>query len=165
MGLVEVGTIVRPHGIRGGVIVRALSDGSDLLLGVEELVVESRGVRTERKVLDSKPHGRQFLLSLAGVDSRNASEALVGSTVLVDRDRYPSAGEDAWWAIDLVGLPVVSPAGESLGKVVDVETSPMQDWLVVERETGRHLVPLTAPLARVDGHQVVVDAPEGLFDT
>lgn len=164
MSLVEVGAIVRPHGIRGAVIVRALSDGSDLLLGVDEIVIDERGSRRSVEVVDAKPHGRQVLMSLEGVGDRNASEALVGATILVDRERYPEAGEDAWWAIDLIGLPVVSPSGDALGVVVGVETSPLQDWLVVERDTGRHLVPLTAPLAKVESKRVVVDAPEGLFE-
>lgn len=162
--LVAVGTVVRPHGLRGGLIVRSASDGSDLLLGVDRLVVEQRGVRRDVKVVDAKSHGRQILMLVEGISDRNASEAAVGSVLLVDRDRYPDAGESAYWALDLVGLPVVSPSGEALGTVVDVETSALQDWLVVERTSGRHLVPLTAPLTKVESGRVVVDAPEGLFD-
>lgn len=162
--LVAVGTVVRPHGLRGGLIVRPSSDGSDLLLGVRRVVLEQSGARREAKVVDAKPHGRQILMLVEGIADRNASEAAVGSVLLVDRDEYPDAGDDAYWAIDLVGMPVVSPSGEALGTVVDVETSAMQDWLVVERESGRHLVPLTAPLARVESERIVVDAPEGLFD-
>lgn len=162
--LVVVGTVVRPHGLKGGLIVRPASDGSDLLLGVDRVVLQKGETRRDAKVLDARPHGKQLLLLVEGVTDRNASEAAVGTELLVDRNEYPDAGENAFWAVDLIGLPVVSPAGEPLGTVVDVETSPLQDWLVVERATGRHLVPLTAPLAKVEADRVVVDAPEGLFD-
>lgn len=162
--LVPVGKVVRAHGLKGGLIVRPASDGSDLLLGVEAVVLSHNGQRREAAVLEAKAHGRQVLLLVTGITDRNASEAVVGAELLVDRRAFPEAGDNAYWALDLVGLPVVAPSGEPLGQVVDVESSPVQDWLVVERDGGRHLVPLTAPLAKVEPGRVVVDAPEGLFE-
>lgn len=162
--LVAVGKVVRAHGLKGGLIVRPASDGSDLLLGVDALILSQGERRREVAVLEAKPHGRQVLLLVAGIADRNASEAAVGAELLVERDAFPAAGENAYWALDLIGLPVVSPAGEPLGEVVDVESSPVQDWLVVKRDGGTHLVPLTAPLAKVEPGRVVVDAPEGLFE-
>lgn len=164
--LVPVGTVVRPHGLRGQLVVRPATDGSDVLLSLDKVTLDRAGRRQAFDVTVAQPHGKGLLVGLAGLSDRTAAEGWVGAEVLGDPAAFPEPEEGEFWARELVGLPVVSPSGEALGKVVDVETSPMQDWLVVERGEGRHLVPLTAPLAKVELEvgRVVVDAPEGLFE-
>ena len=47
------------------------------------------------------------LLTLEGVSTREASEALVGQLVLVDKNNLPDLDEDTWYWQDLIGLTVV----------------------------------------------------------
>ncbi len=76
--------------------------------------------------------------------------------------------EDAWYEKDLVGLSVVTVAGEPVGKVVALDPRPTQDLLVVRLTDGREgLVPFVAalvPQVDVAGGRVVIDPPAGLFD-
>lgn len=161
--LVEVGRIAKPHGLKGALIVQTLTPGSDLLLDVETLVLEIAGKRVEMKVRDASGEGSGVRLFLSGVPDRTAAEKVVGAKVFVRRDQFPE-DDDGVWIDALIGWPVVSKSGESLGKVVEFESSPMQEWLVVEGAAGRTLVPFTEPLCVVEDDRVVVDAPPGLFD-
>lgn len=159
-----VGRVVKAHGLRGGLVARPASDGSDVLLGVEDVTLALAGRSARLHVATARWLGKQVLLDLEGVGDRNAAEGWVGAEVLVDELPPPSDGE--YYVAALQGLPVVTPAGQPVGKVVDLEAGGPQDWLVVERDGRRHLVPFAEPLVRIeeDPARVVLDAPEGLFD-
>jgi 16S rRNA processing protein RimM len=161
-----VGKIVKPHGIKGALIARPSADGSDVLLHVATVTLEHHGRREPRQVRTAQWQGKQILLALDGVPDRTAAEALVGASLLISADELPEPDEGEYYRTDLIGLDVVRPNGEKVGRVVELETSPMQEWLVVDVGGRTVLVPFTEPLIEVDleGKRIVVDAPEGLFD-
>ena len=67
---------------------------------------------------------------------------------------------DALYVHELIGSEVVEQDGTSHGIVVSVEANPASDLLVGE---AGWLVPLRFVVER-RGRQIVVDAPEGLFE-
>ncbi len=162
-----VGFVVRAHGIRGALLVKPASDGSDVLLGLDALTVRHAGVDVRHKVLEAAPQGTLFRLRLEGIGDRNAAEALARAELLCATDELPEAGDGEYYRHELIGLDVVSKAdGRSHGTVVELESSPLQEWLVVSDGTRQVLVPFTEGLVEMDlaGGRVVVDAPEGLFE-
>lgn len=165
--LARVGRIVKPHGIRGGVIARPESDGSDVLLHLSSITVDKGGSRRPVKVLRAQWQGKQILLQLEGLADRNAAEALVGADLLVDPALLPEPDAGEYYRDDLVGLVVVGKAdGRRYGPVVELESSPMQEWLVVDFEGRQVLVPFTEGFVEVDEENglILVDPPEGLFE-
>ncbi len=164
--LEPVGRIVRAHGLKGAVVARPASEGSDVLLHVEAVTVEHDGRRESRRVRSARWLARQIVLELDGAADRNEAEALVGATLLLSPDELPAAGEGELYRSELVGLEVVGPDGRRFGRVVDLESSPVQEWLVVDVGGREVLVPFTRGLVRVEraAGRVVVDAPEGLFE-
>jgi 16S rRNA processing protein RimM len=90
------------------------------------------------------------VLRLAGVDSREAAEALRGTDMYVSRDLAPPLEEDEWLAEDLVGCRVVdASAGVAVGVVRGLLPYPSCDLLQVEREgRGELLVPLISDVVR-----------------
>lgn len=164
--LTVVGRIGKAHGLKGDLLVHPESQGSDVLLQVDALTVEQGGKRRRLKVRSSKVHSGTILLAFEGFPDRTAAEKLTGATVLLAASELPEPDEGEFYRHALIGLAVVSPSGEDLGRVVDLESSPMLEWLVVEGPKGRALVPFTEPMTRVDlaAGKVTVDAPEGLFE-
>lgn len=63
---------------------------------------------------------------------RNAAEALKGARVFVSRSAFPTPDEGEYYWIDLIGLDVFNPAGEALGKVVDLLDTGPQSVLRLE---------------------------------
>jgi 16S rRNA processing protein RimM len=60
-----------------------------------------------------------------GLDDRNAAEALKGARVYVSRSAFPTPDDGEYYWIDLIGLDVVNPQGDYLGKVADLmDTGP-----------------------------------------
>ena len=164
--LVSIARIVRAHGIRGGLVARPASDGSDLLLNVEQLVLRGPGGSSIHRVRRAGWLGRQILLELEGVVDRNAAEAIIGAEVVVPQEALPPPGEDEFYVDQLVGLEVRDSAGKVVGRVTGIEAAPLQTWLVVDVAGAARLVPFTDGLVTVDleARFVRVDAPEGLFE-
>ena len=108
------------------------------------------------EVLSGRPHQGRWLVTFAGVDDRNAAEALRGRVLraaALDED-------DALWVHELVGCEVVDTAGRSYGPVEAVEANPASDLLVL---SGERLVPLVFVVTHEPG-RVVIDPPAGLLD-
>jgi 16S rRNA processing protein RimM len=163
MGLVPIGKVVRAVGLDGWVGVA----GTDGALGrLRRVALRRRGQEAaERKVVQARPQGKVWAVRLEGVADRDAAEALVGSEVLAWREDLGEAGEGFHFWADLEGLPVVTAAGEELGRVEELYVTGGVDVLVVRGAGGERLVPL-APYVTVDteARRVVVDAPPGLLD-
>jgi 16S rRNA processing protein RimM len=158
--LLEVGRVVRPHGLRGEVVVELVTslperlapgstlarpDGGALVVDSAQLVPGRQG-----------PLGGRWLVRFAGVDDRSASEALSGAVLLAE----PVEGADGLWVHELIGARVVELSGRPRGTVVSVEANPASDLLVLDSGA---LVPLRFVVSSAAG-EVVVDVPEGLFE-
>ena len=85
--------------------------------------------------------------------------------MLAEREALGEAGEGRYFWADLEGLPVVTGAGEEVGKVTGLVETGGVDVLVVDGPRGERLVPL-APYVEVDrkAGRIVVDPPDGLLD-
>jgi len=163
LALVRLGKVVRAVGLEGHLGVA----GTDGLLEDLEVIALRRGEAEPelRKVLEARPQGRVWALKVEGVADRTAAEGLVGAEVLAEREQLGDAGEGRHFWADLEGLPVVTAAGEPVGKVTGLYATGGVDVLVVTGERGEKLVPL-APYVEVDraAGRIVVDPPEGLLD-
>jgi 16S rRNA processing protein RimM len=120
------------------------------------------------------PAGRVVvLLSLAGVDSREAAEALTNQAVYAAEADLPPLAEDEIYLHDLVGMDVVlagddGAPGPVLGRVVDVQDAAAQTLFVVAREGAPHvLLPdVEEFVVGVDeeNRRLLVRPPEGLYE-
>ena len=150
--MLEVGRIVKPHGIRGEVIVDLVTN-RDERVAVGSVLATADG---SLEVLRSSPHQGRWIVAFAGVDDRNQAEALRGTSLLAE----PIDDEGELWVHALIGAEVVDIAGRAHGQVIAVEANPASDLLVLG--DGR-LVPLVFVVESSEG-RVVVDVPAGLLD-
>lgn len=150
--LLEVGRIAKAHGIRGEVAVVLTTDRLERL--APGAVLQTR--RGALEVVASRPHQTGHLVAFAGVSDRDAAEALRGLVLQAE----PLDDPDELWVHDLVGRQVVEVDGTARGRVTALEVNPASDLLVLDSGA---LVPLTF-VVDAAAEQLVVDAPEGLFD-
>ena len=152
--MLGVGRIVKPHGLRGDVIVSLTTNRE------ERVAVGSRLTDADGRVLvvdRSSPHQGRFIVTFHGVNGIDEAEAL--------RDRplfaAPLEDPDTLWVHDLVGATVVDTAGTELGTVEGVQANPASDLLVLD---GGALIPLRSVVDHRPGVRVTVDVPDGLLD-
>lgn len=148
----EVGRIVRAHGLRGEVVVELWSDRTERLAPGSVL----SSPRGELRVVSAARHQERWLVRFEGVGDRAGAEALRGVVLSAERLEDPSV----IWVDQLFGAEVVE-RGVVRGRVVAVEANPASDLLVLD--TGA-LVPLAFVRAVEANERVTVEAPEGLFE-
>ncbi len=150
-GGLEVGRVVKPHGLRGEVVVDLVTNRTERLAPGSLLCSTAGDLEVER----SSPHQGRWIVAFAGMDDRDGAEALRGVVLSAPAIHDP----DALWVHELVGSEVETADGRGHGRVVAVEANPASDLLVLD---GGALVPLRFVVCHRPG-RVVVDPPEGLL--
>ena len=152
--MLEVGRVKKAHGLRGEVIVALITDRAERVAPGSLLVAGERTLEVEA----SRPHQKHFIVSFAGVVSREDAEALQGTTLQAE----PLDDPDELWVHDLIGAPVEGASTVLTVGVIDaVQANPASDLLVLDNGA---LVPVLFVVERRDDGVVVIDPPEGLLD-
>jgi 16S rRNA processing protein RimM len=156
-GIVVMGRIVAPFGVRGWVKVRPLSERPDALLGFATWwlrPVRETSWREMRRVA-GRVQGDALVVELDGIETRETALALNGCEVGVPRAALPAAPAGEFYWADLVGMAVVNRAGVALGEVAGVTEHGAHPLLRVTRPTAapgpERLIPyVPAIVDRVD---------------
>ena len=116
------------------------------------------------RVREAKEHADSVVATAQDVDDRNAAEALKGCRIFVPRSSFPTAGDDEYYWVDLIGLQVVNREGMALGQVSDLMATGPQTVLVVayehEGKPRERMIPFVAAyIDQVDlpGRRITVD--------
>lgn len=169
-----VGRVVKPHGIRGEVVVEVRTDSPDerFAPGTRLTGRTGRGrSATDREVTieAARNHSGRLLVRLAGVGDRDAVEALRGMLFLIDSGSLPAPEDpDEFHDHQLVGLRVLDTGGRDLGEVTGMLHTAAGDLLQIrmasESETLVPFVTEMVPEVDLDAGTCVIDPPEGLLD-
>jgi 16S rRNA processing protein RimM len=84
------------------------------------------------RIKEAKDHSDTVVASAHDIDDRNDAEALRGARIFVPRSSFPSAAEDEYYWVDLMGLQVINREGLVLGEVRDLMSTGPQTVLVLE---------------------------------
>ena len=155
---VTLAAVTGAHGVTGEVRLKLFGEG------LEAFSVHRRfndGALTLSKLRDDGKGGA--IARFAEIADRTAAEALRGTVLTVPRSALPPLAEGEYYHADLVGLAVVSDAGEPLGTVVAVENYGAGDLLEIERPPAndrpgqRFLVPMREEaVPQWDGERLVI---------
>ncbi|GLW04936.1 ribosome maturation factor RimM [Microtetraspora sp. NBRC 13810] len=162
-----VGRIGRPHGIRGEVTVDVRTDDPEARFAPGTSLRTDPASAGPLRIEGVRRHAGFLLVRFVGVGDRNAAESLRGTLLVVESaDAPPLPDPDEFYDHQLIGLAVVTVAGEPVGEVTDV-LHHGQDLLVVRRTGGEVYVPFVralVPEVDVEGGRLVIDPPPGLID-
>lgn len=168
---VTVGLVARPHGVRGEVVVESRLDDPELFYGLRtvRLAPPTPGAAgTTRRVRSWRPLKDRMLLSLDGVNDRDAAEALRGQAVLVKASDLPPPSEDDIFLRDLLGCRVATSRIPDLGVIEDVSLPGGSELWIIRHPSGREILFPAAPefVTEVDleAKLVQVDPPPGLLE-
>lgn len=111
-----VGVVTGAHGLQGLVRVRPFTDVAEDV-GAYGPVQSEDGTRAFDLDVRNRTGKGLILVAIAGVGDRDAAEALKGEKFYVPRDRLPAPEDGEFYHADLLGLDVVTAAGQALGTV------------------------------------------------
>jgi 16S rRNA processing protein RimM len=164
-----VGRIIRPHGVRGEVVVDVRTDDPAQRFVVGSVLRADPVTAGPLAIASVRPHHGRLLVTFDGVADRGAADGLRGVLLWVDSATVPAPDDpDEFHDHQLVGLRAESPSGEKIGDVVAIEHAPASELLVLRLADGRSgLVPFVraiVPEIDLAGGRLVLTPPEGLFD-
>ena len=168
-----VGTVQKPHGVKGELFVRLETDRPAAAYAAgRALRLGDAGGRPTGETLTVE-RARAFkggmLLKAAELGGRDeALEGLRGRTLLIPRDEAEAPAEDEVFYHQLLGMRVVTAAEGEIGVVAEVYDAPTGPLLSVARE-GRQelLIPFVREtIRRADAAEKVLelDLPAGLLE-
>ena len=164
---VQLAVIGAAHGIKGEVRVKTYT-GDPLDLGSYGLLYDATGKSYE--ILSIRPSKTVVVVRFAGVEDRNAAEALNGTELYVDHAQLPQdLDEDEFYYTDLIGLAVRDNEGVSYGKVSAVFNFGGGDVLEI-KESGKKpvMIPFTQisvpKIVMAEGYILVDPLAAGLID-
>lgn len=170
--LLEVGRLVAAQGLQGELRVLPLSDFPERFTTPGARWVRSRqGViqPVELQAGRRLPGKELYVVRLAGVSTRTAAEALVGSELLASAAERPVLEPGEFHLLDLEGLQVrLLPQGSPIGTVRDLIHGG-NDLLEVALSDGerRVLIPFVeaiVPVVNLEEGWIGLTPPPGLLD-
>jgi 16S rRNA processing protein RimM len=165
---VVIGRIVKPHGLKGEVVVEMLTDFPERFskgLGVR-LSGDAREARDVR-IVAVRPHLGRVLLTFEEISDVSAAETLRNAELSVRAADVAPRPEGFVYHWEIEGAAVVDAAGKPLGRVAELADAGGRPLLVVETARGPRDVPFASPIVvsvDVAGRRVVLDPPPGLLD-
>ncbi|HEV2854738.1 MAG TPA: ribosome maturation factor RimM [Thermoanaerobaculia bacterium] len=167
---ISVGRVLRPHGVRGEVVVEVLSDVPGRFKKGSR-VTGVGGVREgapplQLTVVTGRVHKSGAVVRFEGYDSRERAEELRGLDLEIPRSEVPKAKRGTYYHFELLGCRVHED-GQELGRVVEVVEDGGGVMLIVEGEGRRVPVPFVKEILRkvdVAAGRIDVALPEGLLE-
>ncbi len=139
--LLQVGAIIKTHGIRGEVKVYPLTDDVNRFKTLKEVVLEPESDNITLEIEGVKFQKNLVILKFKGYDNINDIEMHVKKGIFVTRDNAVELEEDEYFVADLIGLNVVTDDGEDFGVIKDVLHTGANDVYVIDHDDKDVLVP------------------------
>ena len=151
---VTLAVIIGAHGVTGEVRLKLFGEG---VAALKRFRAFNDSSLTLTKLRDDGKGGA--IARFAEIADRTAAEKIRGTVLTVPRSAMPALGEGEYYYADLIGLAAVSPDGEPLGTIVNIENYGAGDILEVELpDRRRAMVPMTAEaVPEWDHARVVID--------
>ncbi len=165
--LIQIGLIVKPHGLRGEVCVEYYAD-SPLLLHDTVWLRKGRAAPTRHRVVSSRAHQGRELLLLEGFADRTRAESLRNAQVLVPEAALPAPDEHEVYLYQLEGLAVHLPDGTLLGTLADFQfVGDSEVWTIRTPDGKEVLFPAAEEFVSaidLESGTVHIAPPDGLLD-
>jgi 16S rRNA processing protein RimM len=166
MDFLEIGKIVKSHGLNGSVKVLSFLQSTDLLESLKEIFI-SQGKSTPAlfKFKSFRIKGKCFYMELGGISSIDQAEDLIGCPVLVPADKLAPLPEGEYYWRELIGLDVITEEGFTVGKVERIFPTGSNDVYVCSGGGREILLPAIDDVVRqidLKKGMMVVRLPEGL---
>jgi 16S rRNA processing protein RimM len=154
---VTIGVVLRPHGIRGEVVVEPLTDNETRFATLDEVrLVRPSGKDITLKVVSMFPHKARLVVAFEGIDTMDLAETLRGAELRIPLAALPALPEGSYYHHELRGLDVRVETGESIGSVHDLWETGATPVLMIRDAAGKETL-----LPMVDAFVLEVNVKSG----
>lgn len=137
----ECGRICSAHGVRGVLKVEPWCDSISVLVNLKEIYFDRGGEFISRAVLGASSAGQTALMTLEGIDSREAAQGLKNTVIYAKREDIP-VPEGRVLIADMIGLDVIdADSGRVYGTLTEVTDGVRHQIYTVKTASGEVLFP------------------------
>ena len=162
----QLGTIQKPHGLKGEVSVFLDVDDPAGYTELESVFVDQGGQLIPFFVEEVQIGAQKAIVKFEEIDSYEEAAELSGLDLYLPLSVLPPLEGNTFYYHEIIGFQLIDEASGPVGEIQEV-MSGMQDILMVDRQGTEILVPLHDELiARVDREQkeLHMRLPDGLLD-
>ena len=148
---VEVARIIDAWGVKGWIKLQPFATDPQALfssrrwyLSLPAHAIGAAPIPPLLHVTHVKTHADTVVAAVRELTDRDAAHALRGARVFVARSSFPTAAEDEFYWVDLIGVEVVNRGGHALGRVTALIDTGPHSVLCVRRPDAGPEVPDTA---------------------
>ncbi|NLX18874.1 MAG: 16S rRNA processing protein RimM [Desulfobulbus sp.] len=164
--LILLGTVVKPHGVRGEIKVFPHTEHPESIGRYQQLHLTCKDGSDTRvwTNIRTRSSGNLVVVQLKECTDRRQAEQLTGSQIWVSACDLPPAGPDEFYLYTLMGKQAATVTGQLLGTVCELIHSG-QNILVLRDGDQEYLIPAVRKfIVSVDENRVVFDLPTGLIE-
>ena len=166
--MVSIGTVARPHGRRGQVVVNPLTDFPESRFCIGELVYTKNGTAiTELRITQARFQGGRPVIGFENVHSISDADELRDRELRIPESTLSQLPIGTYYHHDLIGCEVVTRAGKSVGVVTKVEGPTALRRLIVVKKDRVCDVPFVDAVCvsiDVDSRRICINPPDGLLE-
>ena len=136
MELLRIGLVKKVHGLKGEVKVLPLTDNPQRFKKVKAVYMDGTDAvfETEHSAITPK----DVILKLAGVDTVEQAQSLVGKYLSVEKSKGVPLGEWEYYTQDIIGCSVMFGQTE-MGTVIDMMNCGANDNMLIRIGDGREI--------------------------
>lgn len=163
-----VGAIAGSFGVKGEVRLKSFCTDPGAIASYGPLYTEDGSRQFSVKITRAVANG--LAARLSGVTTKEAADALRGTSLYADRAKLPALPDDEFYHADLIGLEVRDTGGALLGKVHAIYNHGAGDLLEVLGPGMKStlLLPFTravVPTVDLAAGRIIADPPEETGET
>ncbi|MFB6355589.1 MAG: ribosome maturation factor RimM [bacterium] len=161
---VTVGTIVKPHGVHGEVIVEFTTDFPEHRFAPGQIVRYSEDGQSEVFTIESaRPHQDRLIVEFEEIDSIDQAEAFRDYELYVRPDEVFHE-EGSFYDFDLIGMTVYDQGNHEQGVIEEIYSAGGHQVLVIHTPDDQYMdFPAQDELVReaeLDGNYIKLEFPE-----
>lgn len=163
----QIGKVVKSHGIKGEVVVEVTTDDPDIRYAVGEVLKgKQAGKEHILTIQAARAHQGRLLVKFEEVPDRNTADSLRGTRFFAAPLEHED-DDEGFYDHELEGLRVIHE-GEDIGEVTGVMHGPAGETLEVKLSSGKEvLIPFVhaiVPEVDLEAGTAIITPPEGLLD-
>ena len=158
-----VGRVLRPHGVRGELLLASLTDFPEHLSEQKTIYLGEPPV--PHALMGVRLHRGQLIIRLANCHDRESADFYREQLVQIEAQTAAPLPPGMYYHHQLVGLAVYTEEGEHLGELAEVLETGANDVYVVKGPQGELLLPVIADVIRgvdLEAHRLTVHLLDGL---
>lgn len=165
-GIIQIGTISKPHGVRGELKVFSQTDDPLLYEELEDVIIPVDGCQKKYRIEKARDTQKHWLFKFEGVDTMDEAERLRGKGIYTEESHLKPLDEDEFFIHDLVGSKVYSVEDVYLGTITNYFEAGTQGVCEVESEKGDFLFPTSAEVLQevIPPDKVIIQPVPELLD-